>query len=99
MDRSEPTVTRADGHLPVLLQVLKEGEHLAGLQVDEREFRDRAPGALGVFDFDDTGKPRLMEQRLDMREQAVEAEPAQAGASRLKAESCRRRCVHRLRPW
>ena len=38
---------------------------------------ERAAGALGLFDFDDTGEPRLVEQCLGVREQAVEAEPAQ----------------------
>jgi hypothetical protein len=43
MDGGEPTVACADAHLPVLLQVIEEGQNLCGLQVGQRQFRDRAP--------------------------------------------------------
>lgn len=47
---------------------------------------ERAAGSLAVFDFDYTGKPRLLHQGLGLSEQAVEAKPAQALARGLKAE-------------
>lgn len=39
--------------------------------------------ALGVFDLDDACEPGLVQERLGMGEQSIEAEPAQVLASRL----------------
>src|SRR5439155_17598602 len=47
MNGSEPTVSCADGHLPLLLQILEEREHLTGLQVRERQIHDLPSHALG----------------------------------------------------
>ena len=59
---------------------------------------ERAVGALGFFDFEYPGHPGFVHQGLGVREQAVEAEPAQAAAKLLKVEvghRCRRcRGVH-----
>jgi hypothetical protein len=40
MNGGKSTVARADGHLPVLLQIIEEREHLADLQVRQGQLSD-----------------------------------------------------------
>jgi hypothetical protein len=47
MDGGEPTVAGTDGHLPILLEVLKKGENLACMQVSQRQLCDLTPSSLG----------------------------------------------------
>src|ERR1700675_2820422 len=46
VDGSQTTVAGADGHFPVILQVLQEREHFSGFQVGQRQCGDLSTLAL-----------------------------------------------------
>ena len=67
MDGGQPTVTGAERHLSVLLQVLQEREHFTGVQVSQRQLGNFAPFSLG-------GKSQEQLPRVTIRAYGVTGE-------------------------